>query len=73
MVRLFRTSGGEIKIDIAGKKEGRGAYLCRGRECWETALKGKQLEYALKAKINDDNLERLGKDGKELLKELSVG
>jgi predicted RNA-binding protein YlxR (DUF448 family) len=73
MVRLCRTQGGEIEIDISGKKEGRGAYLCRDWKCWETALKGKQLEHALKTKINHENLERLGKDGEKLLKELSIG
>jgi predicted RNA-binding protein YlxR (DUF448 family) len=73
MVRLFRTQGGEVEIDISGKQEGRGAYLCRDWACWETALKGKQLEYALKLKIDHENLERLGKEGKKVLKELSIG
>lgn len=73
MVRLFRTQEGKIEIDISGKKEGRGAYLCRDWACWETALKGKQLEHALKAKIDHENLERLSKDGRELLKELDIG
>jgi len=73
MVRLLRNSGGEVEIDISGKKEGRGAYLCRDWACWQKALKGKQLEHALKGKINQNDLERLGKDGKDLLKELNIG
>ena len=73
MVRLVRTPGGGVEIDSSGKKEGRGAYLCRDRACWEKALKGKQLEHALKGNINRNDLERLYKDGKDLLKELTSG
>jgi predicted RNA-binding protein YlxR (DUF448 family) len=69
MVRLVRTAEGEVEIDNTGKKEGRGAYLCRDRACWEKALKSQQLEYAFKAKINQKNLERLGEAGEKLLKE----
>jgi predicted RNA-binding protein YlxR (DUF448 family) len=73
MLRLVRTPGGEVEIDISGKKEGRGSYLCRDWACWEKALKGTQLERALKGKITQDNLERLGKAGREMLKELISG
>jgi predicted RNA-binding protein YlxR (DUF448 family) len=73
MVRLVRTPAGEVEIDVKGKKEGRGAYLCRDRACWEKALKSKQLEYALKEKITQNDLERLDKAGREILKELASG
>jgi predicted RNA-binding protein YlxR (DUF448 family) len=73
MVRLVRTTTGEVVIDITGKREGRGAYLCRDWACWEKALKGNQLENALKGKISRDVLERLGQTGKEVLKELISG
>ena len=68
LVRLVHTSGGDIEIDSTGKKEGRGAYLCPGRECWEKALKGKQLEQTLRINLTRENREQLIKDGKELLK-----
>ncbi len=70
MVRLVRTAEGQVEIDIPGKKDGRGAYLCRDRACWEKVLKSQQLEHALKTKINQENLERLVEDGEKLLKEL---
>ncbi len=73
MVRLVRTPAGEIEIDTKGKKEGRGAYLCRDWACWEKVLKGNQLEHALKGKINQNELEQLGKAGRETLKELTSG
>jgi len=69
MVRLVRTPGGNIAIDISGKKEGRGAYLCRDRACWEKAMKGKQLEHAFKSDINRGDMEKLLITGKNLLKE----
>jgi predicted RNA-binding protein YlxR (DUF448 family) len=73
MVRLVRTPAGEIEIDLKGKKEGRGAYLCREWACWEKAIKGNQLKYALKGEITQNDLERLGKAGREILKELASG
>jgi uncharacterized protein len=69
MVRLVRTPGGTVEIDITGKKEGRGTYLCRDRVCWEKLTKGKQLEHALRSEIDRGNLEQLLKNGKDLLKE----
>ena len=71
LVRLVRRSQGEIEIDAAGKKEGRGAYICPTRECLEKALDGKQLEHVLKGRLTRENRERLLKNGKELLKEPS--
>jgi predicted RNA-binding protein YlxR (DUF448 family) len=68
LVRLVRTSGGNIEIDSTGKKEGRGAYLCPGWECWEKALKGKQLEQTLRINLTRENREQLFKDGEALLK-----
>jgi len=71
LLRLVRTPKGVIEIDTSGKKEGRGAYLCRDWACWEKAIKTNQLEHALKGKITRADLEQLGQAGKEALKELN--
>jgi predicted RNA-binding protein YlxR (DUF448 family) len=55
LVRVVRTPTGAVEIDETGKKPGRGAYLCRTRECWDKALKGKVLEYALKTAITAED------------------
>lgn len=68
LVRLVRTPQGTIEIDISGKKEGRGAYLCSAWECWETALKGNQLEHTFRSSLTEDNRKQLIKHGKDLLK-----
>jgi uncharacterized protein len=73
MVRLVRASSGAVEIDMTGKKEGRGAYLCRDWACWEKAPKGKQLERAFKSGISRENMEQLLKNGKDLLKEKTIG
>lgn len=54
LVRVVRTPEGNVEIDPRGKKAGRGAYLCKGRGCWETAFKKGSLERALKAKVMTD-------------------
>jgi predicted RNA-binding protein YlxR (DUF448 family) len=67
LVRLVRTASGDIEIDRTGKKEGRGAYLCPERVCWEKALKGKQLSVALRGDITQENREKLLKNNVALI------
>jgi predicted RNA-binding protein YlxR (DUF448 family) len=61
LMRVVRTTENRIEIDPTGKKSGRGAYLCRTRECWGTALNTRRLEQALKLEtaINAQDLARL--------------
>ena len=51
-----------LVVDLTGKKPGRGAYLCRSRECLELARKGRKLERGLKCAIPDDIYEILEKE-----------
>ena len=67
LIRIVRTPDGEIEIDTGGKKAGRGAYLCKSPECWEQAIKGNRLEYALRGKLPRDNRENLLKESQKLL------
>jgi predicted RNA-binding protein YlxR (DUF448 family) len=53
MIRLVRTPEGQLTIDETGKKNGRGAYLCRQKACWESVLRGNQLSKALKIDIGE--------------------
>ena len=59
LVRVVRTPVGTIEIDETGKKAGRGAYLCRTRDCWANALQKKSLDYALKTAIGLEDKARL--------------
>ncbi|KPK47092.1 MAG: hypothetical protein AMJ77_04245 [Dehalococcoidia bacterium SM23_28_2] len=59
LVRIVRTPEGTVEIDASGKKSGRGAYLCRAQQCWQSALKKERLDYALKTKLTPAEKEAL--------------
>lgn len=59
LIRLARIVDGNVKIDTSGKIDGRGAYLCRERGCWETALKSGRLEHSLRIIIDQHRREQL--------------
>jgi uncharacterized protein len=47
-------SGGEISLDLTGKKPGRGAYVCHNLECLKKARKARKFERAFSCKIPDE-------------------
>jgi predicted RNA-binding protein YlxR (DUF448 family) len=55
LVRVVRTASGTVEVDETGKKPGRGAYVCKTHECWDKALTGRVLEYALKTAITAED------------------
>ena len=59
LIRVVRTPEGEIKTDITGKLNGRGAYLCNDPECLMKARRNRGLERALKLVIPDEIYTRL--------------
>ena len=48
MMRVLKTAEGEICLDATGKKNGRGAYLCKSMDCLQAAAKNKGLERSFK-------------------------
>ncbi len=59
LVRVVRTPEGSVELDESGKKNGRGAYVCRTRKCWEIGLSRKALDNALKMSIDPETRARL--------------
>ncbi len=59
LVRVVKSPEGEISLDLTGKKNGRGAYICRNVECLKKARKKKALERAFSMKIEDDIYEKM--------------
>jgi predicted RNA-binding protein YlxR (DUF448 family) len=59
LIRLVRTGDGLAEIDATGKRSGRGAYLCRFGECWETGLTRRALDHALKTQLTSENRQAL--------------
>ncbi len=54
LIRIVKNAQGEISVDPAGKLPGRGAYICKSVDCFDTAFKSKRLERAFKGKIPDE-------------------
>jgi len=54
LVRVVRTPEGDVVVDETGKRNGRGAYLCPTRACWETALSRGLLNRALRTNLTED-------------------
>ena len=51
LLRVVKSPEGAISFDRVGKAPGRGAYICRSKECLDKAMKARQLERALETKI----------------------
>ncbi len=54
LIRIVRTPEGAVELDPAGKRSGRGAYVCRQAECLRRAIRQKQLERQLEVTLTDD-------------------
>ena len=66
MIRVIRTEEGEFLLDATGKKNGRGAYVCKARACLEKAVKNKGLERSFKQSIPREVYEKLEKEMESL-------
>ncbi len=62
MMRVLKTAENEICLDVTGKKNGRGAYICRNRECLRLARKNKGLERSFKMSIPNEVYDTLEKE-----------
>ncbi len=59
LVRVVRAENGEAELDLTGKMNGRGAYVCPDPECLKRAVKSRALDRALEVKVSDAAMERL--------------
>ncbi len=59
LIRIVKSSDGEVSIDFTGKKNGRGAYVCRDISCLEMAIKTKRLSRAFEMPIENEVYEKL--------------
>ena len=62
LMRILRTENGEFVVDAEGKKNGRGAYICRSAECFRKAVRNKGLERSFKQEMPQDVYDRLEKE-----------
>ena len=68
MMRVLKTAEGDIVLDVTGKKNGRGAYLCKNLSCLEKAEKKKAFFRSFKEAIPKEDLDRLREEIKEIAK-----
>lgn len=54
LVRVVKSNTGDVALDLTGKAPGRGAYVCRSRECFEKARKARRFEREFSVKIPDE-------------------
>ena len=73
LIRIVRTPEGAIEIDPKGKAAGRGAYLCRKRQCWEAGLNQRRLAQALQCQVTVEELAALSLAASSLIEERVVG
>ncbi len=65
LIRVVRVND-EIIIDQSGKAQGRGAYLCKNKECINQAQKRKALERAFSGKVDVSVYDKLVQTAEEL-------
>ncbi len=66
LIRVLRTPEGEVMLDMTGKRNGRGAYICKSISCFKKARRAKRFENALECSVSDEVYAKMEE-------ELSVG
>lgn len=62
LIRIVKNKEDEFFVDIIGKKNGRGAYVCPKVDCLNAAIKNKGLERSFKCKIPQDIYDEMKKE-----------
>lgn len=55
-----------MELDPTGKKNGRGAYICRSQDCLNRAVKSKGLDRSFKMTVPKEIYDSLSKELMEL-------
>ena len=59
LIRIVKNKEEGIILDPTGKKNGRGAYICKDEKCINEAKKIRKLEKVFKTEISDDLYEEI--------------
>ena len=62
LIRVVKDPEGNISLDFTGKKNGRGAYICRSKACLENAIKSKRIERSCSVAIPNEIYNSLEKE-----------
>ena len=59
LLRIVKSKEGIVEVDLTGKKNGRGAYICKSEECLDKVIKSKRLGRVLQTDISDELYESI--------------
>ena len=59
LVRIVKNKEGDIRIDLTGKQNGRGEYICKDNDCFNKLKKQKLLNKAFKQNIDEEIYKQL--------------
>ena len=59
LTRVVLMPDGLVSIDSTGKKPGRGAYVCKNKDCLTQAIKAHRFDRWLKTEISSEVIEAL--------------
>ena len=62
LIRILKTDSEGVMIDVTGKKNGRGAYICPNADCLKKAIASKGLERSFKMPVEKSVYESLKKE-----------
>ena len=68
LLRVIKTPEEEIVLDVTGRKNGRGAYICASMDCLKVARQRKGLERSLKVAIPTEVYESLEQEMSRIAK-----
>ena len=59
LIRVVKSPGGEISLDLVGKAPGRGAYVCKSPDCLKRSRKSRALERVFGKPVSEELVEQL--------------
>lgn len=59
LLRIVKDKEGNIFVDESGKQNGRGAYVCKSKDCIDKLQKQKLLNKTFKTNIDDAVYEKI--------------
>ena len=62
LLRIVRNKEGQIFVDKTGKANGRGAYVCKSKECFQKLCKQKSLNKAFKCEVSQEIYQKIGEE-----------
>lgn len=54
LLRIVKDVEGNVTIDLTGKQNGRGAYICKSEECAVRCMKTRALNRAFKCDVSEE-------------------